>query len=149
MFIRRNLVAAAIMLAIGVLTVATSPSFAAASRANDVGESAASTNPGAALEAMAQQKFGASISAAERKLLRAAPLRDVPWLGPSDDPDNVANDTAHAENWGGERTVRAELIVWLLADSNTSRFVHPSGLALAAGPHSGNLRLAHPTSSRT
>ncbi len=94
---------------------------------------------------MAQRKFGASLSAAERKLLRAAPLRDVPWLGPSDDPDNAANDTAHAENWGAERTVRAELIAWLLSDPDASRFVHPSGLALAGARIKGTLDLSYAT----
>ncbi|MGC2277245.1 MAG: hypothetical protein WA571_14625, partial [Candidatus Binatus sp.] len=94
---------------------------------------------------MAQRKFGPSLSAAERKLLRAAPLREVPWLGPSDDPDNAANDTAHAENWGAERTVRAELIAWLLSDPDASRFVHPSGLALAGARIKGTLDLSYAT----
>ena len=94
---------------------------------------------------MAQRKFGASLSAAERKLLHAAPLREVPWLGPSDDPDNAANDTAHAENWGAERSVRAELIAWLLSDPDASRFVHPSGLALAGARIKGTLDLSYAT----
>jgi hypothetical protein len=143
MFIRRKIIAAAI--AIAFLTFTGSPSFAAAARADNSTESDASANPGASLELMAQQKFGGALTAAERKLLHAAPLRDVPWLGPSDDPDNVANDTAHAENWGGERTVRAELIVWLLGDANASRFVHPSGLALAGARITGNLDLSYAT----
>ena len=87
---------------------------------------------------MAQQKFGtATLTAAERKLMHAAPLRDVPWFGPSDDPDNASNDTAHAENWGSDRTVRAEVVAWLLSDPNASRFVHPSGLALAGARITG------------
>ena len=86
---------------------------------------------------MAQQKFGAALSAAERKLLHAAPRRDVPWFGPSDDPDNATNDTTHAENWGADRTVRAEMVAWLFSDSNVSRLVHPSGLALAGARIAG------------
>jgi len=50
------------------------------------------------------------LSGASAKLLHAAPMRDVPWFGPSDDPDNPTNDTAHAENWAGDRTVRADVV---------------------------------------
>ena len=92
---------------------------------------------------MAQQKFGVSISAAERKLLHTAPLRDVPWFGPNDDPDTAANDPAHAESWGADRTVRAEFIVWLLSDPRPSQFIHPSGLALAGARITGNLDLSY------
>ena len=138
MFTAGKVVAA---IAIAFLSAAASPSFAAAARDLD----STGTRSEVALNAMAQQKFGASITAAERKLLHAAPLRDVPWFGPSDDPDNASNDTAHAEKWGGERTVRAELIVWLLADTSASRFVHPSGLALAGARITGNLDLSYAT----
>ncbi len=137
MFIERKAIAAVI--AIALLTFAASPSYAAGA------DSDGSGSPGAALDAMAQQKFGAALTAAERKLLHAAPLRDVPWLGPSDDPDNAANDTAHGENWGAERTVRAEVVAWLLSDPHASQFVHPSGLALAGARISGNLDLSYDT----
>ncbi len=140
MFMERK--AIAVVIAIALVTFAASPSFAAGSSG---AVSDASASPGAALELMAQQKFGAALSAAERKLLHAAPLRDVPWLGPSDDPDNAANDPAHGENWGAERTVRAEVVAWLLSDAGASRFVHPSGLALAGARISGNLDLSYDT----
>jgi hypothetical protein len=107
-----------------------------------------SANPGATLEAMAQQKFGASLTAAERTLLRSAPLRDVPWFGPSDDPDNPVNDTAHADKWGADRTVRAEVVSWMLADQNAAQFVHPSGLALAGARIDGSLDLSYATVGR-
>ena len=105
----------------------------------------ASANPSDALDAMAQRKFGTSISSAERKLLQAAPLRDVPWFGPSDDPDNAANDPAHGENWGPDRTVRADFIAWLVGDPQAAQFVHPSGLALAGARVTGSLDLSYAT----
>ena len=79
-------------LAIAMLTFAASLSFAAGPKGAAPGAFDASANPGAALDAMAQQKFGATLSAAERKLVHAAPLRDVPWVGPDDDPDSAAVD---------------------------------------------------------
>src|SRR6266849_1850271 len=57
------------------------------------------------LELTAQRKFGPALTAAERKLLRAASTRALAWLGPNDDPDSPANDTAQAEHWGPERIV--------------------------------------------
>jgi hypothetical protein len=100
-------------------------------------ESAAST-----LETFAQSRF-APLSAAERKLVRAAPMRALPWLGPSDDTDNPLNDAAHGDKWGPERTVRAELIRWLVAEPEASRLVHPSGLAMAGARISGKLDLSY------
>jgi hypothetical protein len=141
MFIERKTIDAVI--AIALLMFVVSPSFAAEARRADPVAFEDSNSPEVALDAMAQQKFGASLSAAERKLLHAAPLRDVPWFGPSDDPDNAANDPAHGESWGPDRTVRAELIAWLLSDPDVSRFVHPSGLALAGARITGNLDLSY------
>jgi hypothetical protein len=144
MFTGRKIVTAAI--AIALLTLAASPLFAAeANRAEADAAPDEAASPGVTLEMMAQQKFGGALSAAERKLLHAAPMRDVPWFGPSDDPDNASNDTAHAENWGTERTVRAEMVAWLLSDPSASRFVHPSGLALAGARIAGSLDLSYAT----
>jgi hypothetical protein len=143
MFIERKIIHAAI--AIALLMFVAAPSFAAEARRADPAAFGDSKSPEVALDAMAQRKFGASLSAAERKLLRAAPLRDVPWFGPSDDPDNAANDPARGESWGPDRTVRAELIAWLLSDPDVSRFVHPSGLALAGARITGNLDLSYAT----
>ncbi len=143
MYIEQKAIVAAV--AIALLTLAVSPSYGAAAQSANSGAFDASAGPDAALDAMAQRKFGAPLSAAERKLLHAAPRRDVPWLGPSDDTDNATNDTAHAENWGAERTVRAEIVVWLLSDPTASRFVHPSGLALAGARITGSLDLSFAT----
>ncbi|MDB5108710.1 MAG: hypothetical protein JWM69_1651, partial [Candidatus Binatus sp.] len=98
-----------------------------------------------ALETMAAAHFGNDLSAAERKLLRGAPMRMVPWLGPDNNPDNLANDAAHGDQWGSDRTVRAEIVEWLAADPDVSRLVHPSGLAMAAGRIKGNLDLSYLT----
>ena len=124
---------AILAIAIASLVFAASPSQA----------SDESHNPGTELELMAQQKFGGALSAAERKLVHFAPMRDVPWLGPSNTPDDPANDAAHAEKWGPERTVRAEFVEWLLTDPHASQLIHPSGLALAGGHIAGNLDLSY------
>src|SRR5271168_2614595 len=97
------------------------------------------------LEAMAQTKFGPTLSAAERNLLRAAPMRALVWLGPSDDPDKPANDTAQGEHWGPERTVRADIVTWLASDAAASRLVHPSGLGFAGARIAGKLDLSYAT----
>src|SRR5579862_430809 len=137
--------ASAAAIAIALLTLVTSPLYAARAHSADSGTSDAATSPDAALLAMAQTKFGAALSAAERQLLHAAPLRAVPWLGPNDDPDSPANDPAHAEKWGAERTVRAEFVEWLVGDPHASQFIHPSGLALAGARIAGNLDLSYAT----
>jgi len=106
---------------------------------------AANSDASNVLESMAQQKFGPALTAAERKLVRAAPTRALAWLGPSNDPDNPANDMAQAEHWGPERTVRAEIIVWLVSDAGASRLVHPSGLGFAGARIVGKLDLSYAT----
>jgi hypothetical protein len=84
-----------------------------------------------ALEKLARAAFGA-LSPAELKMLRAAPHRELVWLGPDSDPDNPLNDAAHADRWGGERAVRAALLRWLITDPDAVPYVHPSGLGIAA-----------------
>jgi hypothetical protein len=143
MLIERKTIDAAI--AIALLMLVASRSFAAGPPRAGSGESGNSYSPQAALDAMARQKFGASLSAAEQKLLHAAPMRDVPWLGPSDDPENPVNDPAHAEKWGADRTVRAEFIEWLVSDPQPAQLIHPSGLALAGARVAGNLDLSYAT----
>src|ERR1700685_1269664 len=143
MFIERKTIGAAI--AIALLMLVAPRSFAAGARRADSGGPENPSSPQVALDAMAQQKFGASISAAERKLLHAAPLRDVPWFGPSDDADNTVNDPAHGDKWRADRTVRAEVIAWLLSDPQPAQFIHPSGLALAGARITGNLDLSYAT----
>ncbi len=139
MFTERKAIAATI--AIALLIFVASPSLVAGADRAD----SHAVDPGAALELMAQQRFGAGLTVAERKLMHAAPLRDVPWFGPSDDPDNASNDTAHGDTWGAERTVRAAVIDWILSDPQPSQYIHPSGLALAGARITGTLDLSYAT----
>jgi len=134
MFQHRKPVAVAI--AIAILTCSASRSLAAPDE---------SQTQRAPLEAMAQRKFGPTLSAAERKLIHAAPMRALAWLGRDDDPDSRANDTSQGEHWGPERTVRAEVLSWLASDAEASRFVHPSGLGLAGARIDGKLDLSYAT----
>ncbi len=143
MFIERKAIAATIAMAF--LLCAPSLSLAAGAHATNSDGFAGSESQNAPLEAMAQKKFGTALTAAERKLLRAAPMRALAWLGPDDDPDSHANDTAQAEHWGPERTVRADIISWLTSEPGASRFVHPSGLGLAGARIAGKLDLSYAT----
>ena len=67
-------------------------------------------SPAQVLEQVAHEKFGPILSSAELKIIRAAPLRDIAWVGPSDDPEDPSNDPSVRGNWGPERTIRAELL---------------------------------------
>ncbi len=136
---QRKAIAAALALALLIFSASLSLAASAPGASSDT--SAKSD----ALEGMAQTKFGPALTAAERKLLRAAPMRALAWLGPSDDPDNPANDTAQAVHWGPERIVRAEIIVWLATDADASRVVHPSGLGFAGARIAGKLDLSYAT----
>jgi hypothetical protein len=91
---------------------------------------------------MAQARFG-GLSDAELKLLRAAPTRQLAWASKSEDPEDRLNDLAKAESWGKERTVRADLLAWLLTDAEASKLVHPSGVGLAAARIVGRLDLSY------
>jgi hypothetical protein len=91
---------------------------------------------------MAQARFGV-LSDAELKMLRAAPTRQLAWASKSEDPDDPLNDLAKAESWGRERTIRAELLSWLLSDAEASKLVHPSGVGVAAARIVGKLDLSY------
>ena len=94
------------------------------------------------LEQLALQRFGA-LSAAERMTVRAAPQRQLKWLGPAAGPDNSANDVAQAEKWGSERTVRADIVRWLYADPQAYSLMDQSGLGIAAARISGELDFSY------
>ncbi|MGD0074887.1 MAG: hypothetical protein ABSD31_11180 [Candidatus Binataceae bacterium] len=94
------------------------------------------------LEKIAADNFGA-MTEAEHRLVRAAPFRDLPWLGPSADPNNPANDVTKAATWGPERVVRAKLLAWLCTSPQAAPYIHPSGLGLAAARIAGNLDLSY------
>src|SRR5215469_4703410 len=84
-----------------------------------------------ALEKLAHARFGV-ITTAEQKMLRGAPRRQLTWLGPDSDSGNPRNDPIHGDRWGAERTIRADLLRWLITDRDALRYVHPSGISIAA-----------------
>ena len=99
-------------------------------------------DPAESLIKMAGERFG-NFTDAELRMLRAAPTRELAWASKSEDPEDPLNDVAKAETWGKERTVRAELLAWLLSDAEASKLVHPSGVGLAAARIVGKLDLSY------
>jgi len=91
---------------------------------------------------LARARFG-TLSQAERTLVRAAPFRELAWVGPDPDPDSPANDPRHGESWGPERSVRAAILRWLYTDSDVNRFLDPSGLGVAGARIDGKLDLSY------
>ncbi len=85
---------------------------------------------GATLEELARVEFGDNLSAAEIQVIHTAPTREIAWASPNHDPDTAINDPAKAAKWGPERTIRANLIEWLLSDSQAAKLVHPSGIEI-------------------
>lgn len=96
---------------------------------------------GLELEKMARVEFGA-LSAAEVRMLHVAPTRDVALVSPSPDIDAPVNDPSKAKTWGPERTIRADLIEWLLSDPAAAPKIHPSGLSIKGAALKGELDLA-------
>ncbi len=115
---------------------------AAAPRSRDM----SARNPAIAaadwLERAARARFG-PLSAAEIKLVRSAPERELQWIGPSDDPNAPSNDPAQAASWGPDRTIRAAIVCWLVTDHEVSALVHPSGIGIAGARISGPLDLSY------
>ncbi|MBV8134242.1 MAG: hypothetical protein JO121_01175 [Deltaproteobacteria bacterium] len=100
------------------------------------------TDPGASLLKLAEQKF-AALNRAEQLLVRGAALRNLVWLGPSTDPGDPSNSVAHADRWGPERSVRAEIIRWLASDPAAAAFVHPSGPGFAGARVTGQIDFSY------
>lgn len=99
-------------------------------------------DPAESLIRMAEERFG-TLTDAELKMLRAAPTRNLAWASKSEDPEDPLNDVAKAGSWGKERTIRAELLAWLLSAAEASKLVHPSGVGLAAARIAGKLDLSY------
>jgi hypothetical protein len=59
--------------------------------------------------------------------------------------DGPSNDPAHADQWGKEREVRAELIRWLCVDPRAKALVDPQGIRLLGARITGKLNLADVT----
>jgi hypothetical protein len=98
----------------------------------------------AALERMAWTYFG-DLNAAELQFVRHAPYRDLVWSSPSADPDNPVNDPSRAATWGKERTIRADIVRWILTDPAAAKYVHPSGIGIAGARIAGTLDLSYMT----
>jgi hypothetical protein len=96
------------------------------------------------LERTARASFG-DLTEAEIGLVRNAPYRKLVWSSPSSDADNPVNDPSKAEGWGKERSIRAEIISWLLTDAQASRLVHPSGVGIAGARVVGGIDLTYLT----
>jgi hypothetical protein len=94
------------------------------------------------LEQAARARFG-NLSAAELRLVRRAPYRELAWSSPSDDPDNPLNNPAHGSSWGSDRAIRAPIIVWLLTNPAASTLVDPSGIGVAGALIRGDLDLSY------
>jgi hypothetical protein len=103
---------------------------------------AAAADPAQLLVSMAQARFGA-LTDAELAVLRAAPARELVWTSKSKDPDDPLNNVAKAESWGKERTIRAELLAWLVSDAEASKLVHPSGVGIGGARITGRLDLSY------
>ena len=61
------------------------------------------------LVTLGRGRFG-DLSAAEAKLLEAAPKGGLAVCGPNDDWDDAANDPANADKWKADREIRAGLV---------------------------------------
>ena len=96
------------------------------------------------LEALARSRFG-ELSEAEQRLLRAAPMGEIAYCGPTEDNSDPANDPANADGWGGEREIRAELIRWLCVDPEAAQKIDPRGLHAYAGKIIGKLNISYAT----
>lgn len=144
---RPRLVSALVpIVALGALAIVLTASVpaAAASSAHDRAPAVRDPAMLAAdwLERGARQRFG-PLSAAEIKLVRSAPERELRWIGPSDDPDDPTNNPAHSASWGSDRTIRATIIRWLLTDREASALVHPSGIGIAGARIVGPFDLSY------
>ena len=79
------------------------------------------------LETLARARF-TKLTAAEIKLLQAAPKAEVAVCGPNANDDDPANDPSKAGEWGEARQIRADLIRWLCIDRHAKELVDPKGI---------------------
>jgi len=90
---------------------------------------------------MAEARFP-GLRDAEVKVLRAAPIGEVAWCGPSQKDFDPMNDPAKANAWGVERSIRAGLIRWLCIDREVREYVDPRGLQIHGARIEGPLELS-------
>jgi hypothetical protein len=95
------------------------------------------------LERLARARFP-DLTAAEIKLVRAAPAGEFAVCGPNMNWDDPANDPSKADtDWKEDRTIRAELIRWICVDSRAKELVDPRGIQVFAAKISGPLDLSN------
>src|SRR5215469_1592021 len=99
--------------------------------------------PGGSIEQLVRARFG-NLSAAELKLVRAAPNGEIAYCGPSHDDNDPHNDPGKADQWGPERQIRAELIRWLCLDRRARDRVD-QGIFVHAAKIVGGLNLSFVT----
>jgi len=109
----------------------------------------ASAAPTVELLELAQSEFS-NLTPAETALLKfAGSYRSEPGgfaiAGPSAKADDPSNDPSHADKWGKEREVRADLIRWLCVDPRAKELIDPQGIRLLGARITGKLNLAHVT----
>lgn len=114
-----------------------------------VANSVASAAPSGELLKLAEGEFS-NLTPAETALLRFAGTNlskpgGFAIAGLSANPDDPTNDPAHAERWGKEREVRADLIRWLCVNLRAKALVDPQGIRLLGARITGTLYLADVT----
>lgn len=93
------------------------------------------------LEFLAKKQFPSyKFTDAECLMLGNAPHAQCSWCGPSSDYFDATNDPENAADWELARTIRAELLRWLLVDRESGNHVSPSGIRWASARtlHLGN-----------
>jgi len=111
-----------------------------------VSDRVAAAAPAGELLKLAGGEFS-NLAPAETALLKfAGSYRSEPGgfaiAGPSAKPDDPSNDPSHADKWGKEREVRAELIRWLCVDPRAKALIDPQGIRLLGARITGKLYLA-------
>ena len=114
-----------------------------------IADRVASAAPGAELLKLAEGEFS-NLTPAETALLKfAGSYRSEPGgfaaAGPSAKPNDPSNDPSHADLWGKEREVRAELIRWLCVDPRVKALIDPQGIRLLGARITGKLNLVNVT----
>ncbi len=95
------------------------------------------------LNTLAVQKFG-QLTDADRKLFRAVARHEVANF--KADVDEL-NQPESAEEWGSERTLKADRLVWLLTTTEASKLLSFQGLRISGAKIEGELNLEYATVS--
>jgi hypothetical protein len=95
-----------------------------------------------------------NLTVAERRLLEYADIDnqhrgEFSVGGTSAEPKDASNDPARSASWSAQRSIRAELIRWLLVDRTAVSRVDPKGISALGARIVGNLDLSHAHAERT